>query len=198
MLNTTSPEIKFAIHAVGQASLLVKYVQAEMVSPALTKDDRSPVTVADFAAQALVGSLLETHFPDDPLIGEEDSAALRTPGARPTLEHITHFVGQFAPGATPESVCQWIDRGSAESAPRFWTLDPIDGTKGFLRGDQYAVALALVVDGDVQVGVLGCPNLDASALISTLTPALSQGEREQESPSPLGRGARGEGIGEGA
>ncbi len=159
MLNTTSPEIQFAIHAVRQASLLVKYVQAEMVSPALTKDDRSPVTVADFAAQALIGSLLETHFPDDPLIGEEDSAALRAPEERATLEHITHFVGQFTPGATPESVCKWIDRGSAESAQRFWTLDPIDGTKGFLRGDQYAVALALVVDGDVQVGVLGCPNL---------------------------------------
>jgi 3'(2'), 5'-bisphosphate nucleotidase len=38
-------------------------------------------------------------------------------------------------------------------------LDPIDGTKGFLRHDQYAIALALVIDGQVQVGVLGCPNL---------------------------------------
>jgi 3'(2'), 5'-bisphosphate nucleotidase len=42
---------------------------------------------------------------------------------------------------------------------RFWTLDPIDGTLGFLRREQYAVCLALVVDGDVAVGVLGCPNL---------------------------------------
>ena len=38
-------------------------------------------------------------------------------------------------------------------------MDPIDGTKGFLRGHQYAVALALVEKGQVQVGVLGCPNL---------------------------------------
>jgi 3'(2'), 5'-bisphosphate nucleotidase len=38
-------------------------------------------------------------------------------------------------------------------------LDPIDGTKGFLRGGQYAVCLALIVDGKVKVGVLGCPNL---------------------------------------
>jgi len=45
------------------------------------------------------------------------------------------------------------------STTRFWTLDPIDGTKGFLRGDQYAVALALVDNGRVQIGVLGCPNL---------------------------------------
>jgi 3'(2'), 5'-bisphosphate nucleotidase len=40
-----------------------------------------------------------------------------------------------------------------------WALDPIDGTKGFLRGGQYAVCLALLVDGKVQVGAMGCPNL---------------------------------------
>jgi 3'(2'), 5'-bisphosphate nucleotidase len=39
-------------------------------------------------------------------------------------------------------------------------LDPIDGTKGFLRGDQYAVALALLVEGQVVVGALGCPTLN--------------------------------------
>lgn len=40
-----------------------------------------------------------------------------------------------------------------------WTIDPIDGTKGFLRGEQYAVCLSLIVDSQVQVGVIGCPNL---------------------------------------
>lgn len=40
-----------------------------------------------------------------------------------------------------------------------WTLDPIDGTKGFLRGEQYAVCLALIVDAEVKLGVMGCPNL---------------------------------------
>lgn len=159
MLNLNHPEIKFAIESVRAASNLVKTVQAEMVSPTLTKDDRSPVTVADFAAQALVGHLLEDAYPQDALIGEEDSTSLRMPDQQPVLDSITSFVGRFAPGATPDSVCRWIDRGSAESAPRYWTLDPIDGTKGFLRGDQYAVALALVYDGLVQVGVLGCPNL---------------------------------------
>ncbi len=165
MLNLDNPEIKFAIHSVRQASALVKQVQAEMVSSALTKDDRSPVTVADFAAQALIGHLLDRNFPDDPLIGEEDSSALQNPEEQPTLEMITAFVGRFAEGATSDLVCQWIDRGSAESAPRYWTLDPIDGTKGFLRGDQYAIAFALVEDGQLQVGVLGCPNLDSLSLV---------------------------------
>src|SRR5205085_231075 len=40
-----------------------------------------------------------------------------------------------------------------------WTLDPIDGTKGFLRGEQYCVCLALIRRGRVETGVLGCPNL---------------------------------------
>ena len=44
-----------------------------------------------------------------------------------------------------------------------WTLDPIDGTKGFLRGEQYAVCLALIVDARVELGVMGCPNLPVSA-----------------------------------
>jgi 3'(2'), 5'-bisphosphate nucleotidase len=44
-----------------------------------------------------------------------------------------------------------------------WTIDPIDGTKGFLRGEQYAVCLALLVDAQVQVGVIGCPNLYVDA-----------------------------------
>lgn len=42
-------------------------------------------------------------------------------------------------------------------------MDPIDGTKGFLRGEQYAVCLALIVDARVQLGVMGCPNLPVDA-----------------------------------
>ena len=42
-----------------------------------------------------------------------------------------------------------------------WTLDPIDGTKGFIRGEQYAVCLTLVIDAQVELGVIGCPNLPA-------------------------------------
>jgi 3'(2'), 5'-bisphosphate nucleotidase len=157
-----SPETRFALDAVRQASLLVRYVQAEMVSPALTKDDRSPVTIADFASQALVGYLLSQSFPEDPVVAEEDSAALREPAAEKTLETVSQFVLHALPQATPEGVCKWIDHGRTDTAKRFWTLDPIDGTKGFLRGDQYVVALGLIIDGQVALGVLGCPNLSGA------------------------------------
>ena len=62
----------------------------------------------------------------------------------------------------------WLSEETADNPARLeretvWIVDPIDGTKGFLRLDQYAVALALIEDGEVVLGVLGCPNLpDAS------------------------------------
>lgn len=159
MIDLDRPEIGFAVKTVRAAALLVQTIQHELVSQALTKDDRSPVTVADFAAQALVAHHLQVHFPQDVLVGEESAAALRAADNRAQLLQVSNFVARLELQADPESVLSWIDRGAADPGSRFWTLDPIDGTKGFLRGDQYAVALALVEDGQVQVGVLGCPNL---------------------------------------
>jgi 3'(2'), 5'-bisphosphate nucleotidase len=151
---------KFAIEAVREASILVRRVQAEMIGEAITKDDKSPVTVADFAAQAIVARRLAERFPDAVLVGEESSGGLKDAGSRATLEQITRFVQTVEPGATSESVCEWIDRGSNEAPKTYWTLDPVDGTKGFLRKDQYAVALALVENGRVVLGALGCPELE--------------------------------------
>ena len=65
MLNFDRPDTRFAIHAVSQASQLVKQVQVDTISSSLTKDDRSPVTVADFASQALIGRLIGESFLDD-------------------------------------------------------------------------------------------------------------------------------------
>lgn len=51
---------------------------------------------------------------------------------------------------------------SPPSCKRWWTLDPIDGTLGFLRRDQYAIALALMEDNKPILGLLGCPSLPLS------------------------------------
>ena len=160
MINLTDPLIDFALTAVQQAALLAREIQEEMVSPAITKDDRSPVTVADFAAQAVVGYYLERRFENLSLVGEENADVLRTPEGAETLEKITGFVRRVLPGTSREQVLAYIDRGTGRVRDRYWTLDPVDGTKGFLRGAQYAVALGYVEDGRVQIGVLGCPNLD--------------------------------------
>jgi 3'(2'), 5'-bisphosphate nucleotidase len=159
MINLDQPEVQFAIHATRRAALLVRQVQRELVLPALAKEDRSPVTVADFTVQALVAGLLERAFPGDALVGEETADALRQPEGSEMLAQVTAYVRQELPGATPEQVCDWIDRGQGQPGIRYWVLDPVDGTKGFLRGGQYAVALALLENHQVQLGLLGCPNL---------------------------------------
>ena len=148
-----------AIDAVMKAMRLCEQVQSEMVSTdAIQKTDRSPVTVADFGSQALICKAIGEAFPDNPIVAEESAQALKENAS--LLERVTGYVNQFCEDAvSAETVCEWIDRGSGEVGPSFWTLDPIDGTKGFLRHDQYAVALAHIVEGIVQLGVLGCPNL---------------------------------------
>lgn len=159
MLDVSSPEVRFALDAVRKTAELAQRINVAAAVMRLTKSDFSPVTVADFAAQAVVAHLLEEAFPDDVLVAEERADDLRSAEGAETLESVTGFVGKLVAGAGATDVCAWIDRGTADPTARFWALDPVDGTKGYLRGGQYAVALALIEDGEVELGVLGCPNL---------------------------------------
>ena len=153
-------ELRAAMDAVSQASILCRAVQAEIAPGTLEKKDRSPVTVADFGSQALVCRIIHEAFPDDPIIAEEDSKALRDPQNNQILERLVGHVRALHASTPTDEICSWIDYGgAAQYSERFWTLDPIDGTKGFLRGDQYAISLALIVGGELTVAVLGCPNL---------------------------------------
>lgn len=153
-------EKQVALAAVTRAAELCITVRADMIgAESLSKRDQSPVTVADFGAQALVCQYLRAEFPHDMIVGEEDSTDLRQPENSDMLAQVTRYVQRFIPAATPPEICGWIDAGNGTVASRFWTLDPIDGTKGFLRNDQYAIALALIEAGEVQVSALACPAL---------------------------------------
>ncbi|HVW01399.1 MAG TPA: 3'(2'),5'-bisphosphate nucleotidase [Planctomycetaceae bacterium] len=153
-------EVATAVAAVGQAAAVCQRVQSEISPESLAKKDKSPVTVADYSSQALICRELERAFPDDPVIAEEDSAELRTPDHADFLQRVHAQIERQDIHASTDQICQWIDRGNTKAfCPRFWTLDPIDGTKGFLRGEQYAISLALVVNGEIVVAALACPNL---------------------------------------
>lgn len=160
--NNFDMELQVAKQAVRTASKLAHTVAQHHIS-SISKSDQSPVTVADFGAQAVIISALKQAFPGDPVVGEEDAAALR---ADDTLANkVWALVKEAAPHdknlSERTNLFAAIDAGNyAGSAKgRQWALDPIDGTKGFLRGGQYAVCLALIVDSRVELGVIGCPNL---------------------------------------
>ncbi|HBB32909.1 MAG TPA: 3'(2'),5'-bisphosphate nucleotidase [Cyanobacteria bacterium UBA8803] len=156
-------EKQVAIEAALVAAQLCERVRQERVPQAMEKSDKSPVTVADFGSQAVICRAIAAAFPDDPVVGEEDAAELRQPTMANQLAQVTSYVQAVIGEATPSEVLSWIDRGNGKIGSRYWTLDPIDGTKGFLRQDQYAVALALVESGEVKLGVLACPALPVEA-----------------------------------
>jgi 3'(2'), 5'-bisphosphate nucleotidase len=154
-----TPEREVALEAVRSAARLAGSVRASFaLDLAASKPDRSPVTVADLGAQVLVSLALSTAFPTDPLVGEEDASQL---SSAPIREALLARLAESHSGLDARAVADALDRGGSRGGPtgRWWTLDPVDGTLGFLRGGQYAIALALIEDGSVRLGVLGCPAL---------------------------------------
>jgi len=155
-------ELKIARRAVAAAMEITRRVQADMTgADTLTKADRSPVTVADFASQAIICSMLHREFPEIPIVAEENAAVLKRPENKAIRDRLAFYLdsAKESSGLNPDRIFDLIDLGTRSTENLFWTLDPIDGTKGFLRGEQYAVALALVNNGRVELGILGCPNL---------------------------------------
>jgi 3'(2'), 5'-bisphosphate nucleotidase len=137
------------------------------------KPDKSPVTIADLAAQALIIAAIHSAFPNDTILGEEDASQLRdddnmaklvwdlVDGARLEDEECEALLAR---PVSKEDMMQKIEIGSGTrevkmtGGKRVWTLDPVDGTSAFMSGGQYAISLALLEDGKEVVGVLGCPN----------------------------------------
>nr|CAD1841226.1 unnamed protein product [Ananas comosus var. bracteatus] len=175
-------ELEAAVDVVERACRLCVDVKISLLSGdrrILEKDDRTPVTIADFGVQALISLELNRLFPSIPLVAEEDSGFLRSNSVKPIdgegyngdflVEAILSAVGDKASGSDPlisDDVLEAIDRGgkdanSFDTEPAtYWVLDPIDGTRGFLRGSDalYVVGLALIVKGEIALGVMGCPN----------------------------------------
>ncbi len=165
-LQTQHRLIPAALEAVSTACAVSRAVQANLAQICeVTKDDRSPVTVADFAVQAIVSlSLADSLDASDRLIvGEEDAAVLRTDEQAIVRKAVLEAVQAWRPQVTESEMLDAIDACNHDgSSDGFWALDPIDGTKGFLRGQHYAIALGRIENGEVVTGVMGCPNLSTN------------------------------------
>src|SRR5690349_2020030 len=105
-------EIAFAVETVRSAVRICREVQAEITPGRWNKEDRTPVTVADLAVQAVVSAALAERFPDDPLMAEEGSSELREPAWADLLAKVTAHVGVVR-SEHPDKlkVLDWIERG---------------------------------------------------------------------------------------
>lgn len=169
-----SAEAQVAQLAVQRAAILTRSVFDNKVKGTLSKDDKSPVTKGDYGAQALIIKAIQSNFPEDEIVAEEESSQLYenqdlsqeiwtlVKNAQLRHEESERLLGGSV--KSEREMQNLIDAGKSRGGPsgRIWALDPIDGTKGFLRGGQYAVCLALIVDGDVKVSAIATPNLPHS------------------------------------
>lgn len=182
------------VQALSAGAALCRYMQPRLrETDQITKSDASPVTTADLACQALIhhhlrqSGLLEMC----PMLAEESASIFSGPSGPALLEAVCQLLDPgrqtpastslppgapcFWPGVTPQDVRRAIDDGrpgeigiEGPGVPRrYWTLDPIDGTRGFVAGRAYAVCLALVDRGQPVLCALACPTLPPSALHST-------------------------------
>ena len=139
-------EFSVALDAVATAARLARSVQDEVrTNGPIVKADASPVTIADLAVQATISLLLTRDLGDIDLIAEEDLESLDGADAGPVRAAVLELVQRaVGPDVTESAMLAAIARRPDGVPDEFWTLDPIDGTKGFLRGEQYAIALAKI------------------------------------------------------
>ncbi|KAA3477977.1 PAP-specific phosphatase HAL2-like protein [Gossypium australe] len=128
----------------------------------------------DWSVHAAVSWILSESFgcQNVSILGNKDVQSLSKADAADLLDAVVKTVNDCLAEAPhfglkgPETplgsldVLEAISRCNSSGGPtgRFWALGHLDGTFGFVRDDQYAVALALIEDGEVVLGVLGCPN----------------------------------------
>lgn len=163
-------ELEAAVDAVERACHLCVDVKSSLLlndKQVLEKSDQTPVTVADFGVQALISLELGKLFPSIPLVAEEDSSFLTKNNlVNMVLNEVADKSTLNEESVSETNVLEAIDRGGKDAyvfgptPATYWVLDPIDGTKGFLKGNEalYVVGLALIVEGEIVLGVMGCPN----------------------------------------
>lgn len=164
-------EFLIASLSVQRAVIATKTVLASVEKGVTAKGDNTPVSLADFAGQALLISAIYAAFPDDIIVGEEDASDLRS------NSHLAHQVWELVQStkledeasekllsrpSTLEEMLDLIDLGGS-AAPsksgRSWFIDPVDGTKTFLEGTQYCVVAGLLEDGEEKLATFGCPHI---------------------------------------
>ncbi|ROQ93532.1 3'(2'),5'-bisphosphate nucleotidase CysQ [Desulfosoma caldarium] len=115
-------DLEDLIRAAGDAVLDVYHSSFAVT----TKEDRTPLTLADQRSHALLVKGLERIAPDIPVVSEE--------GAHIPYEERRHW-------------------------RRFWLVDPLDGTKEFIRRNgEFTINVALIDNGRPVLGLVLVPD----------------------------------------
>jgi len=151
-----SIELKYALNAVEKSTDFLNYLRNKSVdiSPSY-KLDKSPVTIADYGSQIIILNFITKKFPIDNFITEENLNIIIHNDQY--YEVINKLVKQTVPEIDIKKILSYENKN--RTADRIWAIDPLDGTKGYIADRQYSVAIALIENQKVIVGVLACPKM---------------------------------------
>lgn len=145
------------IDAVRLAAQLCRRVQQTQIAHS-EKPGEGPVTIADYGSQAILCRAIGLAYPSDAILAEEQSAHFMDGLAESQRREVVKLVGTILGEIVSEAdIVRWLDHGRGQVADRTWAVDPIDGTKGFLAGRRYTIAVGLLVNNQAVDAVMGSP-----------------------------------------
>ncbi|MDA1008314.1 MAG: hypothetical protein O2800_04850 [Planctomycetota bacterium] len=123
------------------------------------KADGSPITAADVAIQiVLLDHLARANVPQR-VIAEESDASLRgaDPGAWGLVERaVRHELKSELHG---RDVRELVNTLASEKDGPYWSIDPIDGTSGWVAGRTFCTCIALIDQGQAILGGVVMPRV---------------------------------------
>lgn len=133
----------------------------------VTKEDSSPLTIADVCAQAILNRAILQAFPNDAIVAEEDLSSLALYNPNDLLSELVPYgftnIDEVHYNNVSYSIFlkiqKSIDVNAGIDCNNFWTIDPIDGTRGYIRtpDGQYSICLAYLESCQVELAIIACP-----------------------------------------
>ncbi|MBD3197051.1 MAG: hypothetical protein GF317_18500 [Candidatus Lokiarchaeota archaeon] len=152
-------EITHLLKVIKTASKITEWLRANNIIQ-YEKVDRSPVTLADYASQYYIINKLKELFPSDKIIAEESKSSQLISDDITLLNQC--FSSLDLP--QPKDFKNLLNYRGMESN-RIWTIDPIDGTKGFIENSWYAIGIGLLIENQVKFSLISIPNYNGEMKI---------------------------------
>jgi len=145
-------ELNLAVELVKTATDITEWLRVKGFK-SFQKDDESPVTLADYASQLFIVKKLREKFPNDQIIAEESYNSHIDINVQKIIKRCYRSLELDL----VEDIERLLNyRGSY--SPRQWTIDPIDGTKGFQKNLSYAVGIGFMDNSELIAAAIGVPN----------------------------------------
>lgn len=166
------PVLETAILAAREAGHIARLILSHDHNSLAFKDADStdPVTLADKLAQAAIETMLMARFPGSGFVGEETSQPLADvigeaiaffddPEMTAALHNIQQGVGEHVRRLSAQA-----EAHGGELPAGQWSVDPIDGTRNFSRGDRN---FGISIDYTTEEGLSLASVIHAPLLYST-------------------------------